>query len=565
MPPPRAVTDSTAGRSSPQASRKAVIPRLLRPLRAFSDPLRNPGAAARWVAALPAGDAALARRKVLDLVSRVVDPRRQIGPHQVEALLVVDAWLEPVIAELTREYTASYPKSSELELKLWQQAFDLLKAFAAAYQAALRVGYPRADDRRWRAVLPWVLVRLAFYKGQDGKFRLFRFSKWTAAQWREYHELYEFARMRGWQREQLVLGAATFSRPGVCLEEEYLQTLLLMRLDSGNFTADQVEWIARQLADWSPSLMLVPPPGDGATFFVDLTGAQGLRRLDHPHTGGRVLYLDVGPVYTRVIEQMRWLPESDEGLQPGELPVREQRLLLMRLAALFGPDTLAISPRAARHAVDHEVRVVFGLDALCCAVAETARAGAGGAGDAATPRPAPDVASAPGGYSDVLPSRVGGEAWTMADASETGCRLAARVSEAPARLGDLLAIHDGHGWSLGAVRRMQRAESDDVSLGVEILARKLVPVQLRTWTGATADGRAGAGRPFLGLYLPAHAENRHTGHRSLIGPSEELAHQGGMIEFDTGRARYLIRFTQILEQQTAWSWVLFSAVRSLAA
>ena len=328
---------------------------------------------------------------------------RQIGPHQVEALLKVDARLESIIAELTQEYTANYQKSTDVELRLWHQVFDLIKAFAAAYQAALRVGYPRADDRRWRAVLPWVLVRLAYYKGQDGKFRLFRYSRWTPAQWREFHELYEFARMRGWQREQLVLGAATFSRPGICLEQEYLQTLLLMRLDSGNFTADQVEWIAQQLEDWSPSLALVPPPGNGASFFVDLTGSQGLRRQDRPHTGGRVLFLDVGPVYTRVIERMRWLPEHDEPAQPRDLPVREQRLLLMRLAALFGPDTLAISPRAARYAMDTEVRVVFGLPALCEAISEAGQAPADAADDGAARHDEPAPMEEPAEYADVSP------------------------------------------------------------------------------------------------------------------------------------------------------------------
>ena len=132
-------------------------------------------------------------------------------------------------------------------------------------------------------MLPWVLVRLAHFKGIDGKFRLFRYGHWIPAQWREFHELYEFARMRGWQREQLVYGAGTFSRPGVYLELEYLKTLLLMRLDSGNFTPDQVEWVAKQLEDWAPSLSLVPPPGADATFRVDLTGTQGLRRVDRQH------------------------------------------------------------------------------------------------------------------------------------------------------------------------------------------------------------------------------------------------------------------------------------------
>src|SRR5436309_1690748 len=150
-------------------------------------------------------------------------------------------------------------------------------------------------------------------------------------------------------------------------------------------------------------------------------------------------------------------------------------------------------PRAARRAVDNEVRVVFGLEALCYAIGETEQ-------------PAPDIAdegtarreralpiAGRVGYADVPPSRIGGEAWTMADASESGCRLTARTKEAPAKLGDLLAIREGTTWSLGVVRRMQRTESDDVSLGVEIIARRLVPVLLRTWTSSSADVRSGAG------------------------------------------------------------------------
>ena len=42
----------------------------------------------------------------------------------------------------------------------------------------------------------------------------------------------------------------------------------------------------------------------------------------------------------------------------------------MRLAALYGPDALAFSPRAPRKSSDMEVRVVVGLQALTRAVAE---------------------------------------------------------------------------------------------------------------------------------------------------------------------------------------------------
>ena len=292
------------------------------------------------------------QKEALDLVAGFPGARRDVGPAQVEALLRIDARLEPVLAQITHQYTVNYQKSSSVESRLWHAVFDLVKAFIGAYQLALKAGYPRADHQRWRAILPWVLVRLAHHRGLDGRYRLFRYSHWIPAQWRDFHELYEFARMRGWQREQLVLGGGAFSQPGITLEQEYVQTLLLMRLDSGNFTPDQVEWVAKQLADWAPTLTLVPPPGEGAGFFVDLTGAQGLRRRDKPTVGGRVLYLDLAPVYARVVERMRWLPEQDDAMHRGGRPAAA------RAAAAADAARVAVRSRgdragAARRALPH--------------------------------------------------------------------------------------------------------------------------------------------------------------------------------------------------------------------
>jgi hypothetical protein len=70
-------------------------------------------------------------------------------------------------------------------------------------------------------------------------------------------------------------------------------------------------------------------------------------------------------------------------------------------------------------------------------------------------------------------------------------------------------------------------------------------------------------RPFFGVYIPAHVANRQAVQRSLIGPDDRLM-AGGMVELDTGNARYLVRFNQTIERQTGWSWGLFSAVRKLS-
>jgi hypothetical protein len=532
--------------------------------RALRDPLRGGPAAARWIASLPSGDALQLQREALDLVASFPGGRRSIGPAQAEALLRVDARLEPIISQLTAQYTANYQRSSSVETRLWHGVFDLVKAFTAAYQATLKAGYAAGEQKRWKTVLPRVLVRLAHFKAIDGKFRLFRYSHWVAAQWRELHELYEFARMRGWQREPLAFGGGSFIQAGVSLEQEYIRVLLLMRLDSGNFTPDQVEWVAQSLDEWAQSLSLTPSPGTGATFCLDLADAQGLKRNERSRGGGRLMFLDATPVYTRVVEQMRALPDQESDPPADAMPPREQKLLLMRLAALYGPDALAFSPRAPRQTDETEVRVVVGLQALTRAVAEVEHLSPEAKSSAAK-HSYDEVTQLvnPNANPESIARRVRGSQWKLVDRSETGYLMVAPGKDAPAKLGEILALREGDGWLLAVVRRMQRHQAEEVICGVEIVARRMVRVLLRSWVAPLDAGRTGLDRPFFGLYLPAHPDNRQATQRSLIGPDDRFL-PGGMVELDTGNARYLIRFTQTLERQAGWAWALFSAVRKLS-
>jgi len=531
----------------------------------FSDPLRSASAAERWIGALTITEPLQIQKEALELLAAFPDRSRSITPGQVEALLRLDARLEPVISQLTHQYTTSYQRSSSVETRLWHGVFDLVKAFVLAYQSGLKA-FAAGDKNRLTPILPAILVRLAHYKGLDGKFRLFRYGHWIPAQWRELHELYEFGRARRWLREPLAFGSGTFAQPGVSLEQEYIKSLLLMRLDSGNFTPDQVEWISKHIDDWATPLTLEPPPaGSGATFFVDLSGTRGLRRHERPQLSGRLMYLDTGAVYARVVERMRWLPDQeDASASSDDLPPREQKLLLMRLAALFGPDALAFSPRSPRETADTDVRVVIGLQALTRAVAEVEqlpeevrRSVAMHSYDEITQMVVPNA------NPDSVTQRIRGTQWRMVDRSESGCKLVAPVREAPTRLGELIAFRDPEGWSLAVVRRMQRQQVDEITCGVEVIARRMVRVLLRTWVSPVNAPAGASERPFFGLYLPAHSDNRQAFQRSLIGPDERFM-PGGMIELDTGSARYLIRFTQTLERQAGWAWVLFNAVRKLS-
>ncbi len=307
---------------------------------------------------------------------------------------------------------------------------------------------------------------------------------------------------------------ATFSRPGVCLEQEYLKTLLLMRLDSGNFTPDQVEWIAQQLEDWSPSLSLVAAARQ----------RRELLRRPHRHAGPAA----AGPAARG---RTRAVSRRGAGLRahrraacagcpsrtttsptPGELPSREQRLLLMRLASLFGPDALAHAPRAARYAIDTEVRVVIGLQALTRAVAEIDRlpeAARSRRRRRELRRSHPDRESRrqPGvGRAAHSRARCGGSRTAATRAA--GSRRRSRKRRPSS--GEILAIRDGDAWSLAVVRRMQRQQVDEVTVGVEIIARRLVRVLLRNWVDADRRGVDRRRSAFL-RRLPARARRQPAG------------------------------------------------------
>jgi hypothetical protein len=128
-------------------------------LRSLADPLRNARSASRWISKLQSTDAMEVQREALDVIAPFPGGRRKIGPGQAEALMRIDARLDPVIAQLIAQYTANYQRSSRVETRLWHAVFDLVKAFIAAYQAALRTGIATTSQKRWKSVLPRVPVR----------------------------------------------------------------------------------------------------------------------------------------------------------------------------------------------------------------------------------------------------------------------------------------------------------------------------------------------------------------------------------------------------------------------
>ena len=78
---------------------------------------------------------------------------------------------------------------------------------------------------------------------------------------------------------------------------------------------------------------------------------------------------------------------------------------------------------------------------------------------------------------------------------------------------------------LAVVRRMQRQQVDEVTVGVEIIARRLVRVLMRSWIAPADSGRARAtsGRSSAST-CPRIRTTGRPSQRSLIGPDDKFPH-----------------------------------------
>jgi hypothetical protein len=130
----------------------------------------------------------------------------------------------------------------------------------------------------------------------------------------------------------------------------------------------------------------------------------------------------------------------------------------------------------------------------------------------------------------------------MIERSETGCRLVSPAKDAPTRLGEMIAFRDGDTWVLAVVRRMQRQQVDEVICGVEVIARRIVRVLLRSWTAPLETPRARRRASFF-RHLPAGAL-RTNGNRPSAASSDRRAFPDRRHgpSSHTGNARYLVRF-----------------------
>ncbi len=538
------------------------------------DPLADVRSAGRWIASFPENDPLAIQQGILAELGRVSDRTARRTPSGLAAVFRVDAQANGLRKALTTQYIEHVGRASAAESQFWQALFDLTQAFLTCYGAFARDIAGSPQNTKSQALLPELVARQIIHLGLDAKIRLYRFEQWIPAKWVELHAIFTAACSQQIERRQIAVDADGGT---TTIEHEYLVTLVLQLMNSGNLTPKHLEWATSQLDDWCQPLRLTLESSPSTSFYVDLGGRAGLKRRLPTPLEGRVLFLDTRPLHALLMQNVVVLEQKirTEPLSDKMARRSGQLALMTKLASQVDPDFKPFARRGERSATVGTVDSIVGFAKISGYLREE---------EDRAPTAAFDRGKSYGGSMELavfghtrnekerivefserrLASFVApGGSWEVKDASQTGFRLLAPMSVTSAvTLGTLAAIRpQGHGsWILGVVRRMKRLTTDRAEIGLQVIANMMVSVDLIEQqkplvSSQTVDTEAPTinGRSFYGLFLSLRKRDGDPAVQSLIVPAVEYQ-PAKRFKLQTSKSTNAIRLGRLLEQQPDWVW-----------
>jgi cyclic-di-GMP-binding protein len=540
---------------------------------------------AAWMRELPSLDVVARQQLVMRAFDAMRQSRRPMDLSRAQALQYLDAALGADRRQLFRQYVESLESAPKVADRIWQASLDLAQAFIGAYQKVLETALAPSAYGRWKAHVPILFARLLHYYGSDAKLRVCRHERWIPAKWGELHQAYLRACELGIDRVPTSLGATAGNGTQWTVEQEYVFTLLVHQLNSGNLTPANLDWAASQIRGWSRKLELVAIPKTMEGFFVDAAGRNGLARRTGQEAGAMLRYLDTTSLASQLDMTIAALRHSEETDQGPVGPINQQRAMILEKArAAIAPNLNADMRRDPRMPCAVAARVRIGLARIQQELnkpqeAEPAEESAANeeievyavAGPARAKQRVPDetdtLSASLSTFSDPM--------WEVRDRSVAGLRICAGGGVGQTlMLGALVAVRqsDVSQWLLGVVRRVNKLSQDEVEAGVSLIAERVVAVSLyarrevKQELGIVVNGFDSSmlGPRFDGLYLPPPSRpDKPLVVKTVIVPTPEYS-EGRKLMLLTGHSIYTIALRQLVEQRADWSWAAIQIVEKQA-
>jgi hypothetical protein len=494
-------------------------------------PFTHTWAASRWLQQHAQLDADERMQEYLAQASSF-NASPKLGSPALAAFLQFDVSVNRCIRELIETYLAGNRAASKSVLRRLDDAARLFGATYELFYRAHRNGKPLI---RKPGQLAQVILGMLHYRNLQSRVRLFHYDEPVPVLWQIASSLYRYAVGAGINR----LAVYAPHRDGrlATIEGEYANLLMLARLASGSFTAQEIEHASVLLGEVADKLRLRADEPEHATFALEpdsLTGlvsAHGIRLTD------RTLFLDPEPLFAHIRKRLADIEADEAG---DALSRRIRTAWLERLNAHWQPDRKVVARRAERLPVDIPVALVPGLHNIHRELlAEMENAGE---------------------FWDTL---IRSGRWRIVEQSPLDCRIQFENESAEQfPVGALISMRKegAADWQIGVVRRVKRFEGNRIELGVEMIAREVKAIRL--WHDTSGDvvprppGQGPDSNALVALYLPSSGAIPPAPARSLILRHSDYK-SGQRLLHVAGNTRIPLVMSDAIEIGRGWVWTPF--------
>jgi hypothetical protein len=417
-------------------------------------PMAEQKGATEVLASLSKTDAAQAIADVRHWLESVAATEGFKAARRAELFLLLDESAQAHQRKLARDYLSNPRLSSFQEARLRQTISGLWADLAEAYAAFLeQTAADSASAAQVKAQLPLLCVRAVRALGAQLKWQYMHYDPGAANVWETLGRIYRFAEAKKIHRETVPV------YPGVPLssntEREFMQVLMLAASSPDCLVPLDIELAEHIVAHFSGCFVISEVHQPQVTYhWIDLSSGLPSKRLTQtPPASPSLRFFAAGVANEQIDSVIRVL---EKGAVPADLNLggsyeAGKVLGVLRHLKMYWAATPPVR-KNDRYEVKHRLTVVNGLEGILASLFGVA-------------------------------AQAGAERWETENISSGGVgAVVSNVQGDWLGIGKLvgLRVEGGSGaWSVGVVRRCNRMPQQQVSVGIQTIAKAAHAVTLQ--------------------------------------------------------------------------------------
>ena len=488
----------------------------------------------KLVAGLPADDSVKALTDItvgLDSVNRAegLGLRRRF-----ELIDLLDSTAQHHFHKLSDEYQSAQRLQQFEENTLWTAAFDFSKRLSDAYSRCVEeLASDGGAAVQVRKEIPVFVARGLRALTLQLKWTLLRYDPIDTNVWAAVGRLYLVSETRGICTESVRIYPDAHGQGTV--QGEFLKAMMLGVSSNNGLNPAQQEIAARAVAHFGGMYALRQEPGPGCNFWFDLSLPQPPARAMKGFAPGNTMRcFGAGGALAALAALVREIQQNDRvpaGIDIGAGFDSDLVLSALQHLALQWADEPP-ARRSERRRIATRLTVLHGFPEMVRATESLTDAASLDFEHAAGIESWMVVDVSEGGFGAIIPP-------VMGDWIKVGALLGVQTDASPA-------------WGAGMIRRIERDDSRQRRVGIQLLAKTVIPVKLFPAGNGAADEAASAGESAL---LLSTTPDKHGEVSLLVRAGSGMREHP--LEMSVRGKRYHLAPRGLVESKDDFDWVRF--------